>query len=284
MSYKINLVRGGIFPILGGTESDSTGFSIPGTFQGEGKWSGVPSLFIRTSACNLRCAWVGLNGSGSLCDTPYSSHNPERNIMMVENIVEIVQANTMGGLIKHIVISGGEPLMQPEGLYHLIASLKSLDYIITVETNGTLFNQRVSSIVDMMSISPKLASSTPHPANLANTGVPYRQSVANRHDLLRIDLVALAKMINTAKDSGGDFQLKFVVESVEDVNEAEQIVNTLVARGCDIKPSDVLLMPEGVDTETLDKRTKWISQQALARGWRFCPRMHIMLFGKNRYV
>ena len=58
---KINLVQGGIFPIKDNLTKDSTGFKYSGTFQGEGKLTGTACLFIITSACNLRCAWVGLD-------------------------------------------------------------------------------------------------------------------------------------------------------------------------------------------------------------------------------
>ena len=87
---KINLVQGGIFPIKDNLEVDSTGLSVAGTIQGEGKLIGTTCLFIRTSACNLRCAWLGADGQGSPCDTPYSSHKPEKNIMEIDDIIEIV--------------------------------------------------------------------------------------------------------------------------------------------------------------------------------------------------
>ena len=108
---KLNLVNGGIFPIKGSLNEDSTGFQYSGTFQGEGKLTGTACLFIRTSACNLRCAWVGLDGNGSLCDTPYSSHNPEKNQMEIDDIIETVLRNTREQNINHVVISGGEPTM-----------------------------------------------------------------------------------------------------------------------------------------------------------------------------
>ena len=70
-----------------------TGFKVSGTIQGEGKLIGTPCLFIRTSGCNLRCSWVGSDGNGSPCDTPYSSHNPEKNMMEIDSIIKILNAN-----------------------------------------------------------------------------------------------------------------------------------------------------------------------------------------------
>ena len=95
---KINLVENGVFPITKDAEGNllegalDTGLSSPGTVQGEGKLLGTSCLFIRTSGCNLRCAWVGADGNGSPCDTPYSSHHAEKNMMEVDDVVKLVHA------------------------------------------------------------------------------------------------------------------------------------------------------------------------------------------------
>ena len=277
---KLNLVHGGIFPIKGKLNEDSTGFQYSGTFQGEGKLTGTACLFIRTSACNLRCAWVGLDGNGSLCDTPYSSHNPEKNQMDVDDIVQIVLENTRDQNINHVVISGGEPTMQTDALVELVQELNSLGYHITIETNATIYDERISRYSDLMSMSPKLASSTPWVANLKNSGVEYKQKWAERHERDRIDVTVIQRYINDRRFRECDFQLKFVVATEQDIEEIESILSQLTG----FNPSDVCLMPEGVDVNTLNSRTGWVAEQALKRGWRFCPRLHIMMFGKNRYV
>lgn len=277
---KLNLVNGGIFPIKGKLNEDSTGFQYSGTFQGEGKLTGTPCLFIRTSACNLRCAWVGLDGNGSLCDTPYSSHNPEKNQMEVEDIVKVIVENTRDNDIYHVVISGGEPTMQTESLVELCKQLDELGYHITIETNATIYDDRISRYSDLMSMSPKLASSTPWVANLKNSGVEYKQKWAERHERDRIDITVIQRYINDRRFRECDFQLKFVVATEQDIEEIESILSQLN----DFNPSDICLMPEGVDVNTLNSRTGWVAEQALKRGWRFCPRLHIMMFGKNRYV
>jgi 7-carboxy-7-deazaguanine synthase len=277
---KLNLVNGGIFPIKGKLNEDSTGFQYSGTFQGEGKLTGTACLFIRTSACNLRCAWVGLDGNGSLCDTPYSSHNPEKNQMDVEDIVKIVVENTREQNIDHVVISGGEPTMQTDALAELCLQLKRLGYHITIETNATIYDERISLYSDLMSMSPKLASSTPWVANLKNSGVEYKQKWAERHERDRINIEVMQNYINDRAIRKCDFQLKFVVATEQDIEEIESILSQLNS----FKPSDICLMPEGVDVNTLNSRTGWVAEQALKRGWRFCPRLHILMFGKNRYV
>jgi 7-carboxy-7-deazaguanine synthase len=277
---KLNLVKGGIFPIKDNLENDSTGFQYSGTFQGEGKLTGTACLFIRTSACNLRCAWVGLDGKGSPCDTPYSSHNPEKNRMEVDDIIEIVIENTKEQNIKHIVISGGEPTMQTEALEELLEKLKKLGYHTTIETNATIYSEKISLNTDLVSMSPKLSTSTPHLPNLKGTGIEYSKKWAEKHERDRINIPVIQSFLNDKTSGFNDCQLKFVVATDQDITEIEEILNQLEGW----EPSDICLMPEGVDVNTLNSRTGWIAEQAIKRGWRFCPRLHIMMFGKNRYV
>lgn len=292
---KLNLVKGGIFPIKGGTAGDvSTGYNVAGTFQGEGKLIGTPCLFIRTSACNLRCAWFGHYGKGSPCDTPYSSHKPEKNQMEVDDIVKIVVENTKDQNIKYVVISGGEPTMQDEPLAELCAKLHDLGYHITIETNGTIYENSFAKWVDLFSISPKLSSSVPHAAHLVDTGIAYSEKWANTHERLRINIDAIQGFIDQVyygdqvveqdynlRSTRYDFQLKFVVSCPEDIVEIER---DFLSKLKGVKPDDVVLMPEGVTAEDLMSKTKWVSEAALARGWRFTPRLHVMMFGKNRFV
>ena len=71
------------------------------SLQGEGELTGVPSVFIRASGCNLRCAW---------CDTPYASWNPEGTQQTVEQLLCAVEAHPVA---RHVVITGGEPMIAP---------------------------------------------------------------------------------------------------------------------------------------------------------------------------
>ena len=115
------------------------------SLQGEGSLVGVPSVFVRTSGCNLRCTW---------CDTPYTSWRPEGGELTIAAIVERVS----GFRAQHVVVTGGEPMIAPE-IGALTKSLKAAGLHITIETAGTVF---VPVVCDLMSISPKLANSTPH--------------------------------------------------------------------------------------------------------------------------
>lgn len=282
----INLVKNGIFPITKDSNGNpigdqlDTGLGVSGTLQGEGKLLGTSCLFIRTSACNLRCAWVGADGMGSPCDTPYSSHHPEKNRMSIDEIVETVRHNL--GNMSHIVISGGEPTQQGNVLGPMMASLKAeFPVHLTVETNGTIYDEGVAKYTDLVSMSPKLSSSTPWAKNLEGTGIKYSEKWAERHERLRKNPEAIQQYINACDRYGTDFQLKFVVSTPEDIEEIE---NDFLANLTGWTPDDVVLMPEGVSHDALADRTKWALEEAIKRGWRFTPRLHIELFGKARAV
>ena len=108
--------------------------------QGEGILTGVPSVFVRTSGCNLRCRW---------CDTPYASWKPEGRQMSPEEIISVVQTHPA----KHVVLTGGEPMIAP-GLHELAAGLSDLGYHVTIETPGTIPPSGVAC--ELASHSPKL--------------------------------------------------------------------------------------------------------------------------------
>ncbi len=308
MSKKINLVNGGIFPITKDIDGNlieglpDTGINVSGTIQGEGKLTGVTCLFIRTSACNLRCAWYNKNtGVANVCDTPYSSHAPEKNRMEISDIIKIVKQNTQG--IKHIVISGGEPTMQTEELASLLFELKKEGYHTTIETNATIFDSGIAIGTDLISMSPKLANSTPYKQNLEGTGFKHSESWERKHERDRKNIEVIQKYIDACYQydwatgelgesvpnginyndrlSYKDFQLKFVVTSPEDV---EEIKNDYLSKLKGVRPEDVLLMPEGISTEQLNEKNNWIIKSCLVNGYRFCPRLHITLFGKARSV
>ena len=112
--------------------------------QGEGEFAGTPSVFVRTTGCNLRC-WF--------CDTPYTSIRPEGFIRDWREVVRDVLRYDS----RHVVLTGGEPLLQAD-LVPLAKALRSEGRIVTIETAGTVFRDVEA---DLMSISPKLASSTP---------------------------------------------------------------------------------------------------------------------------
>jgi 7-carboxy-7-deazaguanine synthase len=222
------------------------------SIQGEGKLVGVPSLFIRTSGCNLRCVW---------CDTPYSSWRPTGENMTVREILDAVSARNC----RHVVITGGEPMMQTE-LPELIAGLRAMGQHITIETAGTLW-QDVP--MDLASISPKLANSTP--VEDAKWSQLHSQRRYNRDVLHQF---ATAKSIL-------ERQWKFVVCQPGDIHEIDAIL-TDIADVTPINPADVVLMPEGITAEAVQSRNSWLAEICRQRGFRFGMRLHILLYGNQR--
>ncbi len=224
-----------------------TFFSI----QGEGKLTGVPSFFVRLSGCNLRCKW---------CDTPYASWNPDGQPQDVHALAEAAKATGA----SHVVITGGEPFSFKR-LGQLCDAMKQVGMHITIETAGTVF-EPVGC--DLISISPKLANSTPWDDSRDPDG-----SWAKRHEERRINVVALNALLATYPSK----QLKFVVQSEADIAEIDGLLSQLSNWTRD----DVLIMPEGVTSPSREMRA-WIAEICLRRGWRYCARLHIEIFGNKR--
>lgn len=213
--------------------------------QGEGKLLGVPSVFVRASGCNLRCSW---------CDTPYASWEPEGKDVPVHEIVR--QIKTHPG--RHVVFTGGEPMIMPE-VVELCDAIKNEGLHLTIETAATVYDLVK---LDLASLSPKLSNSTPSGRFAAS------------HEKQRINVPVIQKFI----DSSPEFQLKFVVSREGDLSEVESLLKQL--RGW--QASDVLLMPEGIDADVLSDRSVWLSEICKQTGYRFCPRLHVMLYGNRR--
>lgn len=219
------------------------------SIQGEGMLVGVPSVFVRTSGCNLRCSW---------CDTPYASWEPEGVSMGVAEIVAEMRRHPA----RHVVVTGGEPMIQPE-IGELTESLRDAGVHITIETAGTV---HASVACDLMSISPKLANSTPR----EREGGRW----ASVHERLRRQPDVLVQLM-----ASHPYQLKFVIARPEDLVEVENLLDAVRA-----DRSRVVLMPEGVDPVTLAERGRWLAEICKERNYRFSPRLHVMLWGNRRRV
>jgi 7-carboxy-7-deazaguanine synthase len=196
--------------------------------------------------------------------------------------------------IKHIVISGGEPTMQPEALTKLLITLQSLGFKTTIETNATLFDENVAQYTNLCSMSPKLKSSTPWEANLKDTGIQFNQKWAERHERDRKNIDIIQQYIDncyekteagspdyTKRKVNNDFQLKFVVLSEDDIEEIE---NDFLKHINGVRPDDICLMPEGTLVDDLMSRSYWTVEACVKRGWRFTPRLHALMFGVKRGV
>ena len=219
------------------------------SIQGEGLLTGVPSVFIRTSGCNLRCDW---------CDTPYASWKPEGEEMSVLEILKEISEWDC----SHIVLTGGEPMIAPD-LTELSDALKKQNKHVTIETAGTIPPNGIPC--DLASISPKLSNSTP-PAS-------RDPAWAKRHEATRLQPEVISEWIRNYP-----FQLKFVVSTENDLVE----IKSLILKLPKIPVDRVLLMPEGIDSKTLASRSPWLVEICKREGFRFCPRLHIELFGHKR--
>ena len=208
--------------------------------------AGVPSVFVRTSGCNLRCTW---------CDTPYTSWAPEGEERSIEAISE--EVNRHGA--SHVVITGGEPMIAP-GMAELT---RVLTQHLTIETAGTV---DVDVHCDLMSISPKLANSTPRERDGGRW--------AAQHERLRYQPEVLTRLIRRYA-----YQLKFVIADAGDVGEVRAMVAEI---GGEAKR--VLLMPEGTDWAVLAERGRWLVEICKREGFRFSPRLHVELWGNRRGV
>lgn len=286
MMDKLSLVEEGIFPIVVDKDGNpvvdppKTGWAIAGTVQGEGKLAGVPSLFVRLAACNLRCIWTLPNGEVSKCDTAYASFHVGKVIdWEVDDIIGVITKNLHN--TKHVVISGGEPLLQAKPLAVLCKRLKEKTGVhITIESNSTLFDADLAESVDLISLSPKLANSDPDSSKLKTLGLtpsgPYLYHAERRRSIS-----AIQKWINAMHRTGGDFQLKFVVS---DKYEEKEIKHDFLAHLSGYLPSDILLMPLGANMGELALTSHEVLQLAVSNGWRFTPRIHIEMFGSKSGV
>jgi len=221
------------------------------SLQGEGLLAGTPSVFVRTSGCNLRCAW---------CDTPYASWNPEGRPHDIGQITAAVAAHPAA---RHVVLTGGEPLIAKD-IRLLATAIKNLGRHITIETAATLPPDGIAC--DLASLSPKLLNSAP---DAAEHGAWRKKHEATRWqpEVVRAWLDAY------------ECQLKFVISRAEDVDEMEAMLGKLDRA---IPRDRVLLMPEGVTRERLRERAVWLGELCKERGYRYAPRLHIELYGNRR--
>lgn len=217
------------------------------SIQGEGVSAGVPSVFLRLAVCNLHCVW---------CDTKYTwdwdRYDPHQEIVTLacSEVARLVQAKGP----RNVVITGGEPLLQQRELGPLALELKAAGLRLEVETNGTIApDGSLATAIDQWNVSPKLASSA--------NGFAERECAA-------------ALLWFAAHPSA---YVKFVIVDAEDVEEALDL-----AARYDIPRDRVILMPEGADPATLQRRSSWLVEECQRVGVRYGPRLHILLWGDQR--
>lgn len=238
-------------PLRGMTHGANASLRIVERFvsvQGEGLLVGTPSSFVRISGCNLRCRW---------CDTPQSSWRPEGTRVELDALVEFCRGGP-----RHVVVTGGEPLLFPEAV-RLIDRLRSHGHHVTVETAATVDAPTLAT--DLVSMSPKLANSTP-------TG-----PLATRHEARRWRPEVIRALMRMP------WQLKFVVRTgtAEDLAaDLAEIEAALAPLGVADRDRDrVLLMPECTERERLAGAYAALIPVSTRTGFRVGQRLHIAVFG-----
>jgi 7-carboxy-7-deazaguanine synthase len=221
------------------------------SLQGEGLLTGVPSVFVRTSGCNLRCNW---------CDTPYASWNPEGETRSLPQILAAIDDHPT---TRHVVLTGGEPMIAKD-IRALAAAVRAGGRHITIETAATVAPDGIAC--DLASLSPKLLNSAPDD----RLGLAWRR----KHEALRWQPDVVRAWIDAYP-----YQLKFVVAAPADIDEIEGMLASLHR---EIPRDRVLLMPEGTTLERIRERATWLGELCKARGYRYAHRLHVELYGNRR--
>ena len=217
------------------------------SLQGEGASIGVPTVFLRLAQCNLTCSW---------CDTKYTwdwknfSFDDEVTALPVEDVEKRILSFDR----RHLVITGGEPMMQQRALAPLVSSLCDRGFYCEVETNGTLApSPEMVQGVSQWNVSPKLS----------NSGV----------DIARREVPGALRAYSGLENA----YFKFVIAEPQDVDEALDIVGRYA-----VAPDRVILMPEGTERRVIEERGPWVADLCAEHGFRFSTRMHILLWGDKR--
>ena len=218
------------------------------SIQGEGRLAGLASVFVRLAGCPLRCWW---------CDTPYALKATDGQSLAIDDI--LTQVNQFA--CRHVVVTGGEPIVAKQ-FPQLMTALKAADKHLTVETSAI---QIRDFPCDLVSISPKLSHSTPR----GGPFLPY----AAAHEKNRLNLDAIQHYIDHY-----DVQLKFVVDSSDDLNEIETVLSQLT----NVKKEKVLLMAQAKTKTQLRQRGPLVAQLCLEKGFTYSPRLHVELWGNQR--
>ena len=221
---------------------------------------GVPSVFIRFAGCPLRCRW---------CDTQYAQDHASGVDLTIPQIIDKIEnlkpsptkrknkinsADFAASVVKsnHVVLTGGEPFANPQ-LPLLAKTMKKLGKHITIETAGIKFIPGLAC--DLMSISPKTS----------NSGLKFKKGAR--------PFTPIKRLIKNYP-----YQLKFVVESPDDLPEIQKAIASLGK----IDPSKVLLMPQAKTRDELLARSPMVAELCKQAGFTFCTRLQILLFDGQR--
>ena len=219
------------------------------SIQGEGKYCGTPSVFVRVGGCNLKCPGFGDKG----CDSYYAVDRKYENEWLNLGITEIInEIKKYEKYNPHLVITGGEPMLYYKKLYPLVEYFKNQ---ITIETNATMdinFEKypKYKDVAFAMSV------------KLSNSGEEYKKRI--KKDIIK------SYALNAKKSF-----FKFVI----DRDLKEEIDD--ITKGIDLP---IYCMPLGASKEELEKNAPFVFEFCLKNGFRYSDRIHIRLFGKKKGV
>ena len=236
------------------------------SIQGEGKSIGIPSVFVRLSFCNLHCYWCDTDYTWNWEGTHFQHINDQKSGYKKFNLkghIVRLDEEKLAGMIadyrcKNIIFTGGEPMMQQGKILNTLHFLQEYgdDFRYEVETNGTIspidqFDQQVHQY----NVSVKLTNSR----------------IAHN---LRIKPEAISFFAKSEKA-----YFKFVVDSLEDINEIIQLQKKF-----DLLSERIILMPQGTSYEEIQSKGRWIVEHCLTHNFSFTDRLHINIFGNKRGV
>jgi len=216
------------------------------SIQGEGPNFGKPAIFLRTAQCNLKCTW---------CDTKYTWDwdNYDFKKEVIEMTIDEIKEKILDLEIKHLVITGGEPLLQQDDLADLLSFLKP-DFYVEIETNCTILpNKMLTDLVDQWNVSPKTENSGNSLELYENNECYY--FFANQENCF----------------------FKYVVENESDIPEIKKFVTKY-----NIPEKRVQLMSQASTKEEIRSREKSISELAKLYNFSFSPRLHVAMWGAQR--
>ena len=258
---QLLLAPEGLFPLPEKEKGKSAlQLSVAGTIQGEGILAGTPSLFLRLAGCNMLCHWNSEAKKNIACDTPHALNPSQGHPESIEAVVKKILKHC--GAIRHLVITGGEPLLQASELRELLDTLhhSPMSFHITVESNGSLFAPELLPYVDLWSFSPKL-----YPVFVPAQRISQEEYYRSLNAWLQ------------AIQFPSRVQLKFVVGACEDHVTLLDFLSHLQLR----TPDTVMLMPLGATQEELAQSAPIALEMAIRYGFRFAPRLQIMLWGNK---
>jgi organic radical activating enzyme len=270
--------------------------------QGEGRFIGVPSVFLRTFGCNFKCAGFGMP-KGELtnevepiansvhlyktfeqlplvntgCDS-YASWHPAFKELSPYYTIDDIVSKLLGltpsknswvqsnGNDVHLVITGGEPLLGWQQLYPALLNHTKMQDLknLTFETNGTqLLHDEFKTFLDDWYFSHKEITFSVSP-KLSASGEEW-------HNAIKPDVVV-------SYQDYGMVYLKFVVDQLEQFDEVDQAVMAYRDAGF-VGP--VYVMPVGGVVSVYDGNRIHIADEALKRGYYYSPRLHVDLWGNG---